>query len=266
MLIRKSLVIALIMLSPIAAIAQDKNEDFFAAARKGDVAAVKALLDQGVDVNAKTRYGATALSYACDKGHLEVIKLLIDRGADVNVKDTFYGEVPLGWALSHGHTQVVKLLLDKGAKGTDRVLSEGAQEGNVEIVKIALDKGGLPPETLNNVLRRASKGDNKEIIDLLKKAGAVSVEVTVEPAALMTYAGKYKNDQVGEVTIEIKDGKLIGKVNTNNSFSTVAIGKTKFAINEVEATITFTVEGDKVVGLELSQGGANFKFNRVEAK
>jgi len=267
MLKRKSLVIALIMLSPLAAIGQDKdkNEEFFAAARKGDVAAVKAFLDQGVDVNAKTRYGATALSYACDKGHVEVVKLLIDRGADVNVKDTFYGEVPLGWALSHSHAQVVKLLLEKGAKGPDRALSEGVAGGNVEIVKIALEKGGLPPETLNSALRRASKVGNNEIIDLLKKAGAVSVEVTVEPAVLMTYAGKYKNDQVGELTVDIKDGKLVCKAN-GNSFSTSAIGKTKFAIIEFEATITFTVDGDKVVGFELSQGGGNFTFKRVEAK
>jgi ankyrin repeat protein len=266
MLKRKSLVIALIMLYPLAAIAQDKdkNEEFFAAARKGDVAALKTFLDHGVDVNAKTRYGATALSYACDKGHVEVVKLLIDRGADVNVKDTFYGEVPLGWALSHGHVQVVKLLLDKGAKGPDRALTEGVAEGNVEIVKVALEKGGMPPETLNSALRRATKGGNTEIIDLLKKAGAVSVEVTVDPAVLATYAGKYKNDQIGELTVEIKDGKLIGKVNTNNFFSTSAVGKTKFAIVEVEATITFTVEGDKVSGLELSQGGGNFTFKRVE--
>ena len=102
MLIRIAL-LALVLLCPPAAGAQDLNEEFFAASRKGDVAALKALLDKGVDVNAKTRYGATALSYACDKGHVEVVRLLIERGADVNSKDTFYGEVPLGWALSHDH-------------------------------------------------------------------------------------------------------------------------------------------------------------------
>ena len=91
---------ALVLLCPLCVSAQDKSEEFFAAARKGDTAAVKALLDKGVDVNAKTRYGATGLSYACDKGHIDVVKLLIERGADVNSKDTFYGEVPLGWALS----------------------------------------------------------------------------------------------------------------------------------------------------------------------
>ena len=73
MSIRQKMLLALVLLCPLTASAQDRNEEFFAAARKGDAAAVKALLDAGVDVNAKTRYGATALSYACDKGHVEVV-------------------------------------------------------------------------------------------------------------------------------------------------------------------------------------------------
>ena len=181
---RRLALMALVLLCPLCASAQDKNEEFFAAARKGDTAALKAFLDSGVDVNAKTRYGATALSYACDKGHIEVVKLLIERGADVNAKDTFYGEVPLGWALSKDHIQIVKLLLDKGAAGIERVLMSGVQDGNIELVKVALDKGGLKPETLNSALRRASAGTNKEIVELLKKPGAVVVEVSVEPEVL----------------------------------------------------------------------------------
>ena len=70
------------------------------AARKGDAAAVKKLLDEGVDVNTKFRYGTTALSFACDRGHLDVVKLLLDRGADVNARDTFYNATPLTWAVS----------------------------------------------------------------------------------------------------------------------------------------------------------------------
>ena len=263
---RQKMLLALVLLCPLTASAQDRNEEFFAAARKGDAAAVKALLDAGVDVNAKTRYGATALSYACDKGHVEVVKLLIERGADVNVKDTFYGEVPLGWALSHGHAQVVKLLLDKGAAGIERALMSGVQDGNVEIVKVVIEKGGIKPESLNNALRRASSGGNKEIVDLLKKAGAVAVEVTVDPEVLKSYAGLYKNEQVGELAVEIRDGKLAGKVSGQGWFTTSAISKNTFALIEVEATITFNTEGDKVTGFALSQGGANFVFKRVEQK
>ena len=70
------------------------------SARKGDAAAVRRLLDAGVDPNTRFRYDATALSYACDRGHVEVVRLLLERGAEVNVKDTFYGATPLSWAIS----------------------------------------------------------------------------------------------------------------------------------------------------------------------
>jgi ankyrin repeat protein len=257
---------ALVLLCPLCASAQDKNEEFFAAARKGDAAAVKVFLDKGVDVNAKTRYGATALSYACDKGNIEVVKLLIERGADVNSKDTFYGEVPLGWALSKEHIQIIKLLLDKGATGIERVLLSGVGDGKIELVHVALDKGGLNPDTLNSALRRASAGANKEIVELLKKAGAVVAEVSVEPEILKTYAGAYKNEQLGELTVEVTDGKLLGKLAGQGSFTTSAVNKNTFAINEVEATITFNTEADKVTGFTLRQGGGTFVFKRVELK
>jgi ankyrin repeat protein/uncharacterized protein DUF3471 len=263
---RRLALMALVLLCPLCASAQDRSEEFFAAARKGDTAAVKALLDKGVDVNAKTRYGATALSYACDKGHIEVVKLLIERGADVNSKDTFYGEVPLGWALSKEHIPIIKLLLEKGATGIERVLMSGVGEGKIELVKVALDKGGLKPETLNSALRRASAGSNKEIVDLLKKAGAVAAEVSVEPDILKSYAGLYKHEQIGDLTFEVKDGKLTGRITGQGAFTTSAVNKNTFAINEVEATITFNTEADKVTGFTLKQGGATFVFKRVEPK
>ena len=254
------------MILPVGILAQDANEEWFAAARKGDIAAVKAMLDKGADVNAKTRYGATALSYACDRENVELVKLLIDRGADVNAKDTFYGEVPLGWALSKGNAQIVKLLLDKGATGLDRALGDGIQSGNLEIVKVVLEKGGLKQETLNKALIRASAGSNKEIIEVLKKAGAVVSTVTVEQEVLKTYAGSYKNDQVGELTIDVKDGKLAGKVAGQGWFSTYAVNKNTFALVEVEATMTFNTEGDKISGLTLKQSGMTFVFKRQEQK
>jgi len=258
--------LALALLCPLNVSAQNLNEEFFAAARKGDIAAVTAFLDKGVNVNEKTRYGATALSYACDHGNVELVKLLLERGADVNVKDTFYGEVPLGWALSKGNAQIVRLLLDKNASGIERALTSGVQDGNVEIVKAVLDRGGLKPETLNNALRRASSSGNKEIIELLKKAGAVAVEVRVEPEILKRYAGLYKNDQVGELTVDIKEGKLVGKMGGQGSFSTAPLNETTFAIIEVEATITFNTESDKVTGFTLKQSGLTFAFKRVEQK
>ena len=99
----------------------DKADALSEAARKGDAAAVKKLLDEGVDVNTKFRYNRTALSFAADRGHVEVVKLLLERGADVNAKDTFYNATALTWAISpamdrkgHSTTKSCALLVNSG--------------------------------------------------------------------------------------------------------------------------------------------------------
>ena len=83
-------IIALVQAPP-----PSKADQLQDAARKGDATTVKKLLDEGVDVNTKFRYGTTALFFACDHGHVDVVKVLLDKGADLTVKDSFYGFTPL---------------------------------------------------------------------------------------------------------------------------------------------------------------------------
>ncbi len=63
------------------------NTSLITAAEKGDMATVKILLKNGVDVNAKDKAGWTALMKAINKGHKEIAKELINKGADVNAKN-----------------------------------------------------------------------------------------------------------------------------------------------------------------------------------
>ncbi len=79
---RLASVLLLVFAFPLLIRAGDREDAFFAAARKGDAKALAKLLDEGVDVNAKTAYGATALHYACDRGHLDVVKLLLKHKAN----------------------------------------------------------------------------------------------------------------------------------------------------------------------------------------
>src|SRR5687767_6053359 len=184
-----------LLLAPPAVSAQDAkqalNDQFFEAARKGDVAAVTALLDKGAEVNAKFRYGTTALFKAAERGNLDVVKLLLARGADVTVKDTFYGATAMTWALNNKHIEVVRALLEKDAAAVDDLVSTGTREGNTALVKMALDRGGAKPETLTAALVLSQSDKNKaEITEMLKKAGAVPPP-EIDAATLQSYVGKY---------------------------------------------------------------------------
>src|SRR5574339_1026943 len=101
---------------------QQLNDQLYEAVRKGDVAAVTAALDKGADVNARFRYGTTALFKAAERGNAEITRILLDRGADVKVKDTFYGATAMSWAIDNKHFGVVKLILEKDGGEVESVL------------------------------------------------------------------------------------------------------------------------------------------------
>jgi ankyrin repeat protein len=268
-----SLLLALALLVPLAARAQDKqklNDDLWDAVRRGDTPAVKTLLDQGADANAKWRYQQTPLFKAAERGDVEIVKLLVEHGADVNLRDTFYGATAISWAADKGHIEVVRALLDKGAKGVDDVLFAAVGNGNVELVKVALAKGGLDADTLTNALSSANENKNAEIIELLKQAGAKPLPVgnfEVDAATLKSYEGTYKLDQGNELNVVVnKDGKLTvgtrGNGTVLGAFDKVTFRPVAFA----GLTIIFNVEGDKVTGFTLKQGTTTQLYKRVETK
>ena len=256
--------------------ASDRNDAFAEAARRGDVAKVKQLLDEGVDVNTKFRYNATALSYAADRGHLEVVKLLLERGADANAKDTFYNATPLTWAVSPAmgrkpqHAEVVKLLLQHGAQGKEQALLGAVSESDAAMVKAILDVGGLSAGALSDGLESATKGKKQEVVALLEQAGAKPrPEFKIDPAQLAGYAGTYQGTGTmsqASLTVTIVDGRLVAALG-GPRLSLVARDQTTFGVAEQPGmTLTFRIEQDKVAGVALSGMGNTVTFNRVGEK
>ncbi|HBJ35850.1 MAG TPA: hypothetical protein DDZ51_14100 [Planctomycetaceae bacterium] len=115
-------------LIPWFAIAQNPQmktaaaEILWEAARRGDLGKVKQAIESGVDVNEKTNYGASALSFAADRGHLEVVQYLLAKQADPNVKDSFYNATPITWAEIGNRYDIMKALVLAGATDVDMTL------------------------------------------------------------------------------------------------------------------------------------------------
>jgi hypothetical protein len=243
---------------------QELNDKFWEAVRRGDLAATTALLDQGADVNAKFRYGTTALFKAAERGHVEIVKLLLARGADATVKDTFYGSTAMSWALDGDHLDIVDVLLQKDPSGVGDVLMSGVREGKPALVKLALATGNLKADALTPALVIATDDKDKaEIVELLKKAGAVPPPA-VDAATLQSYVGKYKDDAGLEVVITLTDGRLSALPTGQRPFVLMAIDNNNFRPVAFEgAVITFKPDAGNAMAIELKRGAQTTQLKRV---
>jgi len=104
-------------------------------------------------------------------------------------------------------------------------------------------------------------------VELLKKGGAVAPP-EVDAATMQSYVGKYKGDTGPELSITVKEGKLIAiSPQAPNPILLMAIDKTSFRPVEFEGiTLTFNVEGGNVTGLAFKQGPNTTQMKRLPAE
>lgn len=129
------------------AVALDGSTTLHEAIRRGDAAAVKALVMRGADVNAPTRYGVTPLELAALTAETPILGTLLDAGAKPNTSSPG-GETPLMTAARVGRIDAVTLLLAHGAavdaKTTPRgqtALIWAVTENHPEVVKLLVAHG-----------------------------------------------------------------------------------------------------------------------------
>ncbi|RYP74314.1 hypothetical protein DL770_007624 [Monosporascus sp. CRB-9-2] len=93
-----------------------KISRLYNAAKNGDAAAVRKLVDDGTPPDKQNIRRETPLWIASSYGHKAVVQVLLATDAvDVNVR-SMAGQTPLFRAAANGHSEVVKLLLDHGAE------------------------------------------------------------------------------------------------------------------------------------------------------
>jgi len=116
------------------------------AAKKGDVATVRALIAKRADVNETARDGSTALLWAAYQSDLPMTQALIAAGAKPNTPNK-YGITPLLQASRTGSAPIIQALLRAGGdlKVThtegETALMAASYAGNVEAVRLLLEAG-----------------------------------------------------------------------------------------------------------------------------
>src|SRR5258705_5985725 len=96
-----------------------RGDELHSAARKGDTAEVKKLLDEGADVNDLSAGllapRMTPLMEAAMNGHADTLALLLDRGArlDMTAGRGSDDMTALMFAASRGHVEAVRLMIER---------------------------------------------------------------------------------------------------------------------------------------------------------
>ena len=244
-------------------------EALFEAARTGDRPQVEALLDRGVDVNARSRYGITAVGFAAGKGHVEIVRLLAARGADLNVPDSFYGSRPVDLALRDGHIDVAIYLVSRGAQGATALLTAGIRRQHEVAVQTALAADQLDGGALATASALAVKSGNTRIAERVKAAAAkkpavAPQRIALDATLLRSYEGQYVNASTGAaIALTFANGALTLSADGQPTLQLSPIEERRFvADNSPEVTVTLGGRGGIIERLSIARGDAAVRYDR----
>ncbi len=100
----------------------------------GQVSVAKYFLSKGIDPVAGSRTGMNALHWAVNRGQLDAVRLLLDHGVDLEQRSMYDGTA-LGtavWSAVHeprpAHRAIIELLLSAGARVADAGYPSGDED------------------------------------------------------------------------------------------------------------------------------------------
>ena len=153
----------------------DDKTSLMIAAERGDLNQLIALLATEVtDIDKRTPFGHSALSYAASNGHADAVIVLLNSGA----RPLTGREITTLQASLLGGIEVLKLLLIKevDVNGRNRygetVLMTATALGNVEIIKELLIHGADPnlkDNASRNAFDRAHENQRREVLEALQR-------------------------------------------------------------------------------------------------
>jgi ankyrin repeat protein len=191
---RSTLLGAFVVVLCVSAGVGAAGSDVADAVMRGDLAAARALVQKGSDVNAPQGDGATALHWAVYRSNVDAVDLLL-RAKAKSVANR-EGMTPLAMAALYGHPAIVDRLLKAGADAKapgpngETMVMFAARNGNPESIKLLVEAGanvnGREPLRGTTALMWAIEQRHPEAVAALLAAGA-------DPAARSAGAGLPRN-------------------------------------------------------------------------
>jgi len=161
------------------------------AVKTGNLAAVRTLVSEGADVNARSGDGSTPLLWAAHRSNVDAARALVAAGAMVDAANDF-GVTPLLHASRMGDAAMVDVLLQAGADPSLRhpdgatPLMLAARSGSVAAAKLLLARGAdinaIDDYQSASALMWAAAEGHVEMAEILLEAGAdPDVQAHVNP-------------------------------------------------------------------------------------
>ena len=152
------------------------------AVEHNDLAKVKALIAQGVDVDALEPSGDAPLVMAAYLGHSDIVKALLEAGADVRAVDPGMRATALHAAAYAGRTEAARLLIQHGID-IDRqgpvngytALHDAIWQNNVDTAAVIIEGGAdltLKSHDGQTALDFARAKRRAAIVELIERAQA----------------------------------------------------------------------------------------------
>ena len=185
---------AFLVLLSVTVVVRAAGSDVADAVMRGDMAAARALITKGADVNAHQGDGATALHWAVYRDSAEAVDMLVRAGAKSSPNRE--GMTPLAMAALFGNPQIVDRLIKAGADAKalgpngESMVMFAARNGNPDVIKVLVEAGAnvnaREPVRGTTALMWAVEQRHPEAVAALLKMGA-------DPAARSAGAGLPRN-------------------------------------------------------------------------